>query len=582
MKILTLVTALTLTASFALAGPQKGSANWKDLASGNHSFKSLGTNFYVDVPVRRMENSKVQLSFVNTEMIERLGLTLPTNPEETEAFLKDLFAWEVDPEGKSSKKWFATHYQDSNDKGPGTAQGDGRALWTGELKMKAADGSILYIDGVQKGVGATPYAWLKNKSHSDGRQNTNELIISGIRSMADQNNNLDSTSDIVGFSIQDADGGIRTMTLRVGRQTRPAHIRYHSDNPFDERKMMDYVVTRDLGLEVGTKVTDELFLKWERKFARSNAEDTARIFVLNGFHEQPTMGNKTTTGGSIDLNGRQYMDAYHGNLSHLFNQLYVRDQVELQKKYTSNINYYLSQANYRPSVNTPAMNREMLALFDVTFQETAGKLFLHALGLSPLEISKVPSDVRNRLFDSINRLMRATGNKASPEMMMSTRDIVPAAYEMRKVIRGTMAAVARSSHSSRQEAMSELYKSDAKWASTGPNDHADLRANYDRAIDAVISSVGGRVKSEWVNAARARTSMTRFDATEERIWGDYAHPIRHKVEAGVGSGELIWPEVSRLMAKAANLYVDPQTPERKLVMLKPKVHFEVRSCSSLF
>ncbi len=575
MKILALVSTFFVSLSCALAAPH-ATPQWSDLANGKHSFKTLGTDFYVDVPVRRIPDERVHLAFVNLDTVKKLGLALPTDPKAAEAFLKDLFAWEVDPDGKSEKKWFATHYQDSNAKGPGEAQGDGRALWTGELKLKAADGSILYVDGVQKGVGPTPYAWLNNSSHKDGKQNTNELIVSGIRSMADVRNQLDSTSDILGFVIRDPSGELRSMTLRVGRQTRPAHIRYFSDEPANEKKLMDYIVTRDLGLPIGTSVTDEMFLAWELNFARNNGEDTARVFALNAFYEHPTMGNKTTTGGSVDLNGRQYLDAYHVNLTHLYGRLNVGDQVQYQREYIGSMYYYLKEAKYRTNVNTVELKKNMEKAFNLTFETTASKIFLNSLGLSQVEIDQVPREVRLEVFRSIEVLMRATGNSAIPKMMMDTTNIVPASFETRKILRGTMAAFALSV-ADRTAAMAELYKNNYKWNTTRPTDHEEPKARYEAAITALISSTGGRVNPAWIKAAALRTKLERFDSTSDGVWDKWGHPIREKAEAGQS-----WVHVSNQMQKAANSYVDPQRPERTSAMLKPLVEIRAPSCSTLF
>jgi|GEM_PF-1934292 len=570
MKTMSFVTALLIGLSTAFASPK-----WTDLASGHHSFKTLGEDFYVDVPVRRIPDARITLSFVNRNLVKSLGLDLPDDPKKVEEMLLDLFAWEVDPTKQSPKKWFATHYQDSNGKGPGEAQGDGRALWTGELKLERPDGKTLYVDGVQKGVGPTPYAWTNNKTHKDGKQITSELIISGIRSMADLENNLDSTGDIMGFTIHDANGDVRSMTLRVGRQTRPAHIRYHDDNPRNEKKMMDYIVTRDLGLPIGTQVTDEMFLDWEKAFTVNNAEDTARVFALNGFYEHPTMGNKTTTGGSIDLNGRQYLDAYHTNMHHLYGRLFVRDQVQLQKAYLNHINGYLSNAHYRDNLNLRNLTARMDKLFQHTFVDVASKLFLNSLGLSEREIEKVPEDVRLKFYDAMNALMRAQGHEKR-DLIMLNEGVVPAAFDTRKILRGTMAAFAKPG-SARDAEMEKLYKVDYKWNATQDWDHKEIKTEYEEAVSAVINSLGGHVKLMWVANAANRNKDTRFDSTSDGIWDEYAHPIREQAEQGVS-----WVSVSDQMEKAARRFVDADRPARPNAMLRPKLRLTAPVCRDLF
>lgn len=570
---------LILLAALLLLVPHAFAAGWADLASGQHSFKTLGSDFYVDVPVRRIPNAKVTLSFVNRDLVKKLGLELPDDPVKAEEMLKDLFAWEVDPNGSSPKKWFATHYQDSNGKGAGEAQGDGRALWTGELQLQRPDGRILYVDGVQKGVGPTPYAWTNNPTHKDGKQKTEELVISGIRSMADLGNQLDSTGDILGFTIRDANGEVRSMTLRVGRQTRPAHIRYHDDKPTNERKMVDYIVTRDLGFPIGTTVTDDMFLQWEKNFALNNAEDTARVFALIGFYEHPTMGNKTTTGGSIDLNGRQYLDAYHTNMHHLYGRLFVRDQVQIQKDYLRFINGNLSRANYRSNINLNAVTNRLEKAFDERFVEVASTMFLRGLGLDDLEIGRLSSNARLELYDAMSALMRATGNQPR-DLIMLNKGIIPAAFDTRKILRGTMSAFASSNP---RDELAKLYTVDYKWNTTLPGDHPDLKANYERAVKRIVVELGSQIKSTWIANAEKRNKPTRFDTTSDGIWDLYAHPIRKMAEAGVS-----WVTISDQMEKAASHFVDADQPKREVTMLKakvteaPKVHLTAPTCKALF
>lgn len=569
---------------------------WSDLANGEHSFKSLGPGFYQEVPVRRIKDAKVQLAFVNTQLVEKLGLKLPGDPAEVERMLTDLFGWEVDPEKKSEKTWFATHYLDANEKKVGGAIGDGRALWTGELKLKTTDGKTLYIDGVQKGVGATPFAWTDNPTHKDGIQNTNELIVSGVRSMADQGNNLDSTGDVLGFTIQDADGKYRSMTLRLGRQTRPAHIRYHSDTPDLEKKMTDYIVKRDLGLPIETSVTDQMFLEWQRQFTINNAEETARVFALQGFFEHPTAGNKTTTGGSIDLNGRQYLDAYHVNMHHLYGRLKVGEQVSLQRRYISQINNYLRDAKYRLNVNTNERTKELNALFDQHFKNTASKLFLMRLGLSPAEIRQLDPKLRLEFYRVVDQLMRAEGTRPV-DMKMHNDAVVPAAFDTRKILKGTMAAIAKLQRDGKPTALNELYKVDWKWATLAESDYAlpdtayqslwsrtvskfrsmvqyfkngqvtylGMRNQYESTVQKIIKELGGQIKPTWIASAAIRTDQVRFDNTTDGVWDEYIHPIRHKAEAF----ETSWVEISRLMEESAKRFVDSEQPGRTKGMLWP-------------
>ncbi len=574
MKNLTLFVLTYVYAVMAFAVP-----SWKDLASGEHSFKTLGPGFYQEVPVREIPKNRIQLSFINRRLVERLGLALPQDPVAAEKMLTDLFGWEVDPTKSSPKKWFASHYLDGSKKGPGEAMGDGRALWTGELKLETKDGKILYIDGIQKGVGATPFAWLKNPGHSDGAQNTGELIRSGIKSIADMDNQLDSTGDILGFTMTNDDGSKRSMTLRVGRQTRPAHLAFHADSVTNEAKMMDYIARRDLGLPLDAPVTTEVFNRWCMQFAKNNAEDTARVFTLNAFFEQPTLGNKTTSGGSIDLNGRQYLDAFHSNLGHLYMRLKVEDMVDYQKSYIGLILNFLRKANYAPALALPELRQKMDLIFDRTFDAAGARLQLHRLGLSEKDIQLLSPPLRQKFFKATTDLMYAKADRKA-NLVFGNDNVTPAAYDTRKILKGTMEAMHLPTPLEREAAMDKLYKVDRAW---GPANliqaHRDRWIKYETVVGEIIHVLGG-VKSEWIHNAAVRTNADRYDSSTDGLWDKWAEPLMRLAESGKSN----WQEISGFMENAADSLIDQDLIQRRAGMLLPRVGAKAGAlmCRDLF
>ncbi len=77
----------------------------------------------------------------NQELAKKLNLEIPEKTAEIENFVLDLFAWFKDEKQQNNEEiniaetrtFFATRYQDSDDKSTGSALGDGRALWVGEI-----------------------------------------------------------------------------------------------------------------------------------------------------------------------------------------------------------------------------------------------------------------------------------------------------------------------------------------------------------------------------------------------------------------------------------------------------------------
>jgi len=107
-----------------------------------------------------------------------LNLNLPECDEELERIVLANFAWFKCADQQSSpitssktvKTYFATRYQDSDDKSEGNALGDGRAIWVGEIISEPQPGRFRYLDVVLKGTGVTPLAWFNHprQSHKDG------------------------------------------------------------------------------------------------------------------------------------------------------------------------------------------------------------------------------------------------------------------------------------------------------------------------------------------------------------------------------------------------------------------------------
>ncbi len=546
---------------------------WQQLGSGQHSLRELGENFYVDVPVRPITDAQVRLTFVNRSLAEQMGLSLPKDPGQVEAMLKKLFAYEVDPTGQSTKKWLASYYLDSKEKGPGNAMGDGRALWSGELVMPNADGTVRYIDAVIKGVGRTPLAWLKNKYHNDGKQSLEEKVYSGVQSIAARANQLDATSDLIGFAIY-RDGEWTSQTVRIGRQTRPAHQAFHDDKPADEKKMMDYIIKRDLGLSLKAVVTEKLLDRWLAKFTINNADETARLFDLVALHASPTKGNKTTTGGSIDLAAITYLDAYHMEFRYLFNKMNLAEQLGVQRRYVTRVIGFLAKAEY-PELG--ARRDELIAKYDLLFRQryltTLTTLSLMRLGLSEKEARWLQSNHRElarSMMTSYRKIQEATSEgTVKPIEPGNTNDggIKPAAFDIRKVAAGTMAAI--------QDPLLQktLFHVSRGWGAPTPT--VDLlapeaQAEYLARAQEVANAFGG-VKPEWIERAAKLHANVRSDASTREFWERHETRIVEMIKQNAS-----WIEITQAMEAGAESLTDHGLLKRRS-LLAPTV---VNSCQA--
>ena len=224
----------------------------------------------------------------------------------------------------------ATRYLDSKEKKPGEALGDGHAVWSGEIINTLPDGKLAYIDIILKGIGQTPLAWTNhdNPEHSDGLQTTNEAVHSYLMSEINWRNNLDSTIDLAVIEIPikkiEKRSGEFTkcaITVRVGAQTRLAHLSYWADDYPHFKKIRDFVVKRDLGLKLDFEISTKHIQEYLEKLTDNLADEVARYFDLNAVHGSPTMGNRTTRGSTIDLGTFRYLDAHHIDYRYLVQKL---------------------------------------------------------------------------------------------------------------------------------------------------------------------------------------------------------------------------------------------------------------------
>jgi hypothetical protein len=535
---------------------------WVRMSSGSHSVRDLGPGFSIEVPVVRDPTAK--LAFFNYDIADRMGVPYPKDPKALKRMLEERFGWKVDPTGKSPVKWIATHYMDSGGKGPGHAQGDGRALWSGELVFQAADGRYHYVDVIQKGVGATPFAWIGNPGHEDGLQSVGELVKSAILTDANLRNGLDPTADLFGFTALHGDQVV-SRSVRVGHQIRPAHHLWHADNPRDYRRILEYDVRRNLGLPLDAPVGQAEIRQFLLHFAENSAEETARGFDLHGIQQNPTAGNKTTRGGSIDLGGWLYLDAHHSEYRHLFDQLEFGKQIDYQLDYFP----ILLQAMDQAYVGKPISQRALERAFETRLEDTLERVWLARLGLTPEESARVKPRTAKKFREAVEELYRAEGNgKATMRGgKINGQGITPAAYDMRRAFAATLGARARP-ESERAEALRQAFVSDRSWFSAAPGDHAKARKAYLNAVEKIVRelSPAGKVEPRWGERARSVNAAHRFEPGFPDLWWERNEgPIIRKLE----THDYDFLDINRMIRDAPRSTVDPGLPVRAVTNVGP-------------
>ncbi|WP_413582737.1 protein adenylyltransferase SelO family protein [Bdellovibrio sp. HCB288] len=406
-----------------------GAAEWSEIANSQHSLRSLGKEFYVDVPVAPIQGARLIL--FNADAAKRLGLEVPADPAVLEKVILDNFALFVNPENPT-KHMMATYYQDSGRKGPGEANGDGRAVWTGESKL--GNGSV---DFVLKGIGVTPLAWTNHpeSGHKDGLQAVGEAVHSFVHSEANFKNGLDSTVDLAVIEIplqkeNKYTGKMEnaTITLRAGDQFRVAHLAYHSDNISNQKKFFNYIMDREF------RVKDPV--EYFRQFTLNLSEEAARMYDLHAVHGSPTLGNRSLRGSTIDMGTFRYLDANHGEYSYLFNRMFHRKQKEQMRSYIRNNLDFLLSTGVIAREQYPTISAMGDRLFDDTYKETLTKLWLGRLGLNEMQMAKIGPEIRSRFYLDVFRLYEESANTKTT---LAGQEIKPAAIDVRQIFKNILA-----------------------------------------------------------------------------------------------------------------------------------------------
>ena len=455
--------------------------DWEQVSNGNHRFRQLGDEFYVPLKMKKVEGAKVVL--LNERMAKMLGLTTPEDLQEFEKIIIDQFAYMVDAEGTevaNTKEWFATRYQDSQTKNVGDAQGDGRASWAGELLLDTSDGKKRNVDFVLKGTGQTPLAWTNHTqtTHKDGMQGLKEAVHSYIISEANAQNQLDTTVDLAVIKLPlkrlDKEGNevFTAITLRVGNQTRLAHLRYFTDSPDQFKRIFHFILRRDLGLNENAVIEKRHIDQFLKQFTDNLADEMARYYDLHVTHGSPTPGNRTTVGSSIDLSTMRYHEAHHGNFKYL-GGMQMKDQEKHLQSYITYLYRYIQEAAY-PYPVTESDIKEMKLQYRKKINRHLENLWLTRLGFSDSEISSLNGADKRKFVKLLKEMHQLEGKNP---IRYAGKDMLPAAFDMRKII-STTAQTEIDSLANNTTAYTKLFQSEKSWDSLSDLEKRPWKNSY--------------------------------------------------------------------------------------------------------
>lgn len=473
-----LMAALTPSSSLADA--------WEDAANGQSSFVTkLGPDFSVPVPVKHVPGSRLVL--FNFELARKLGLSETDMTALEQRILEHFAVTSVDAEG-SGRAFFATRYLDyqrASLERLGSPMGDGRAAWTGELKIPASDGRTIYLDVAIKGLG-TPLARKvlyddngkpKNLQYADGLQGMDEAVKSFIASNALAANGVSAVQDLAVIELPlektDSDTGSKqkaAITIRVGPQTRIGHVWYHSENQVNLRKMIAYVVRRDLGLPEDTIIGEEHLTKFMVQFTRNLAKQSAYYTDLNFVHGSLTSGNQTTRGYPIDFGTFMALDAYHPNMKYLYGQLQVANQTQDLFNYVKNLHAMMKDARYYRNKNLATLNADMEDAYRMLYDARLSWLRLTRLGLGSQEIGATSRELRSDFNKAVDRLALLGGSKVAEFYAGNT---VPSAFEVNQIVRHSLRILELPANQ-QDQAWIDAFVTDKSWGTLNKIDFKEL------------------------------------------------------------------------------------------------------------
>lgn len=534
---------------------------------GIHSFKSLGPQFYVDVQIRRVRGARLVL--FNQELAKKLDIKLPIKSSELESFVLDLFAWfkadektaREDLDTDDTRTFFATRYQDSDDKGTGSALGDGRTLWVGEFSNIDANHRIRYIDVTVKGIGITPLAWLNHskQSHRDGKLGITEAVHEYVYGLAAAKHGIDTVRPLAVIELpffREATGEKAALIVRIGNHLRFAHYRYFSNQPRKLEKIFEYGLKRDLGLPLNHPVTPQDVRDYLDHIVTNLAKEAAIYYDLHAVHGSPTFGNRTSDGGTIDLSTFVYLDAHHQKYSYMPGNKYFLGgrwgQHEQLFTLFSDLMKLICKSQFKYA-NEISSERLFWEKFRDTMDRTLTHRWLKRLGLAESEISALSGDAKNRFHNIVKAIYEAQGTK---KIKLNRRRTFMAAFEPRKVLSRTAQHLDK--FNDINFIWENLFRVHRSWGTLNRSQALPFITEYIKSVEYIVDELDKT--SEIVTNWKYRSQQMQLSERRE-LGGDFFYDSERfissqEVLAQIHRGKADWKLISDIAADAAEKLVD--------------------------
>lgn len=537
------------------------------MANGHHSYRSLGPDYYLDITVRQVSGARLVL--FNRDLANELKLELPESDRELEKKVLESFAWYKfnDQEcvpitgGKNGKTFFATRYQDSDDKSEGNALGDGRAVWVGELVIETQPERFRYLDVVLKGTGVTPLAWFNHprQSHKDGMASLSEVLHEYIYSAAARQNGISTAGVLAVIELpfyREIDNEKAAIIVRVGNHLRFAHFLYFSDCPSCLKKIFEYALKRDMGYSLDHRITVEDVRNYLDRVVTRLAENAAVYFDVHAVHGSPTFGNKTSCGGSIDMATFVYPDAHHANYSYMPEGTNLLGGVNGQTEQFFNL---FSQLVRTLKKSGFVYQAEILPVeyfyrqFQNRFEAVLTYRWLKRVGLAEHEIETLALPIRERFFEIVKSLYEASGSK---RVSLNKGKVFMAAFEPRKILSGT--ADCFDSLDALVVVWSRLFKVNRQWGTFTLSDARPYILEYRKAIMAIVNDLQASqdTVTSWKQRSKAIKLSERNEPGDDFFYDSERFQASEEVLRLIKEGNLTWDKISPIAETSTQRFVD--------------------------
>jgi hypothetical protein len=519
-----------------------------------HSYRALGNDYSVDIAVKPVLNARLVL--FNKDLAKELNLALPDTDTEIEAEIVKNFAWFKADEQQSylnhadeSKFFFATRYQDADDKAEGSALGDGRALWLGEIITEFENGCFQYADVVLKGTGVTPLAWFNHPrtTHKDGMVSMSEAVYEYIYSQAAKACGINVVGVLAVIELpfmREASGEKAAIVVRVGNHLRFAHYRYFSDTPKLLEKIFEYGLKRDLEVSLNHFVDSNDVLRYLNLVVNNVAEDAAVYFDVHAVHGSPTFGNRTSCGGTIDLSTFVFPDAHHSDYSYMDGGVNSLGgdwgQTEQFFNLFSKLQESLKSSGFKYAAEI-LPTEYFFRQFKIRFEDVLTYRWLTRLGLSDKEINLLSTDTKENFYSIVKSIYEAKGSK---KILFNEGKILTAAFEPRKILSGTAECLENMDDAALL--WTKLFKVQRNWSTYKFADAKPYIKAYQKSILRIVNELQAATESvtAWKKNSQKIRLAERNEPGEDFFYGSERFFVMAEILPHISSGDVSWSSLS--------------------------------------